>query len=119
VVVPKPATLPKRAAFQTLRARAIPRIQRLGFRELDVVSMVWHCLSDMTKTQISTRRFTKEFRTVRTRPLEVTDRGVVLGTWTPAPSKSGPVDFEERARKDSTAAMPVSFAPILKERKKP
>jgi hypothetical protein len=72
----------------------------------------------MTTTQISTRRFTKEFRTVRTRPLQVTDRGVVLGTWTPVPAKSGPVDFEERARKDSAAAMPVSFAAILQEGKK-
>jgi len=72
----------------------------------------------MTTTQISTRRFTKEFRTVRNRPLQVTDRGMVLGTWTPAPAKSGPVDFEERARQDSAAALPVSFAAILKDGKK-
>ena len=72
----------------------------------------------MTTTQISTRRFTKEFRTVRTRPLQVMDRGMVLGTWIPAPSKPCPVDFEERARKDSAAAMPVSFATLLKEGKK-
>jgi hypothetical protein len=75
-------------------------------------------MSDMTTTQISTRRFTKEFRTVRTRPLQVTDRGEVLGTWTPAPSKRAPVDFEARARQDSAAAMPVSFAVLLKEGKK-
>ncbi|HXP63508.1 MAG TPA: hypothetical protein VN829_23595 [Dongiaceae bacterium] len=72
----------------------------------------------MTTTQISTRQFTREFRIVRTRPLQVTDRGEVLGTWTPAPSKPVPVDFEERARKDSAAAMPVSFAALLKEGKK-
>jgi hypothetical protein len=72
----------------------------------------------MTTTQISTRRFTKEFRTVRIRPLQVTDRGVVLGTWTPALSKPSPIDFEDRARKDSAAAMPVSFAAILKDGEK-
>jgi len=72
----------------------------------------------MITTQISTRRFTKEFRTVRTRPLQVMDRGMVLGTWIPAPAKACPVDFEERARKDSAAAMPVSFATLLKEGKK-
>lgn len=85
---------------------------------LDVFSIVRHDLSDMTTNQISTRRFTKEFRTVRTRPLQVMDRGQVLGTWTPAPSKSVPVDFAERARKDSAAVLPVSFAVILKEGKK-
>ncbi len=83
-----------------------------------MLSLVWHGLSDMRTAQISTRRFTKEFRAVRVRPLEVTDRGEVLGTWTPAPSKPFPIDFEERARKDSAAAMPVSFADILKEVKK-
>jgi hypothetical protein len=72
----------------------------------------------MTTTQINTRRFMKEFRTVRTRPLQVTDRGVVLGTWTPAASKPVRVDFEARARNDSEAPMPVSFATILKEAKK-
>jgi hypothetical protein len=72
----------------------------------------------MTTTQIGARRFTKEFRNVRTRPLQVTDRGEVLGTWTPAPFKPVPVDFEERAREYSAAAMPVSFAALLKEGKK-
>ena len=75
-------------------------------------------MSDVTTTQITTRRFTKEFRTVRTRPLQVTDRGEVLGTWTPAPATSVPVDFEERACRDSATAMPVSFATLLKEGKK-
>jgi hypothetical protein len=72
----------------------------------------------MITTQINTRRFTKEFRTVRTRPLQVTDRGVVLGTWTPAACKPIRVDFETRARNDSAAPMPISFAKILKEGKK-
>jgi hypothetical protein len=60
----------------------------------------------------------KEFRTLRTRPLQVMDRGVLLGTWTPAPATPVAVDFEARARKDSAAAMPVSFAALLKEGKK-
>jgi hypothetical protein len=75
-------------------------------------------MSDMATIQVSTRRFTKEFRTLRNRSLVVTDRGQALGTWTPAPSKSVPVDFEKRARGDSFKAMPVSFAKILSERKK-
>jgi len=75
-------------------------------------------MSDMATVQISTRRFTKEFRTVRNRPLVVTDRGEVLGTWTPASSKVAAVDFEKRAREDSSKAMPVSFVEILRERKK-
>jgi hypothetical protein len=77
-----------------------------------------HPLSDMAPIQISTRRFTKEFRTVRNRSLLVTDRGQVLGTWTPAVSKPVAVDFEKRARQDSSKSMPVSFADILRERKK-
>jgi hypothetical protein len=56
------------------------RRESSGAVRLDVLWIVWHCLSDMTTTQISTRRFTKEFRTVRARPLEVTGRGEVLGT---------------------------------------
>jgi hypothetical protein len=35
-----------------------------------------------------------------------------------APSKVVPVDFEQRARKDSAAAMPASFADLLKATKK-
>jgi hypothetical protein len=98
-----------------------PQLRRQGCGKtgrLDAAVIVWHRVSDMTTTQIGTRRFTKEFRTVRTRALQVTDRGVVLGTWIPARSKAVPVDFEERARKDSLAAMPVSFAALLKETKK-
>ena len=72
----------------------------------------------MITAQISTRRFTKEFRTVRNRPLQVTDRGEILGTWTPAPAKSATVDFEQRARGDSAAAMPISFAALLRKGKK-
>jgi hypothetical protein len=87
-------------------------------RLLDHSAIVCHRTSDMTAAQISTRRFTKEFRTVRNRPLLVTDRGQVLGTWTPASSAPAAVDFEKRARQDSSKAMPFSFAEILRERKK-
>ncbi len=72
----------------------------------------------MKLAQISTRRFTKEFRTVRVVPLQVMDRGQVLGTWIPVPTSSVPVNFEERARRDCESALPVSFADILKEGKK-
>jgi hypothetical protein len=75
-------------------------------------------MSDMATAHISTRRFTKEFRTVRNRPLTVTDRGEVLGTWTPAHSKPIAIDFEKRARQDSSRSMPVSFSEILREGKK-
>ncbi len=70
------------------------------------------------QNKISARRFTKVFRSVMIHALQVTDRGVVLGTWIPAPSKPAPVDFEERTRRDSTAAMPISFAALLREGKK-
>jgi len=49
--------------------------------------------------------------------LQVTDCGEILGIWIPAMAKSVPVDFEEHARKDSAAAMPVSFATLLREGK--
>jgi hypothetical protein len=75
-------------------------------------------MSDMATIQVSTRRFTKEFRTLRNRSLVVTDRGQPIGAWTPAPAKSVVVDFEKRARGDSSRAMPVSFAKLLSERKK-
>jgi hypothetical protein len=75
-------------------------------------------MSDMATIQVSTRRFTKEFRTLRNRSLVVTDRGQALGTWTPASAKSVAVNFEKRARRDSSKAMPISFAKLLSESKK-
>ncbi|MCX6922624.1 MAG: hypothetical protein NT154_05325, partial [Verrucomicrobia bacterium] len=38
--------------------------------------------------------------------------------WFPVPATSVPVDFEERARKDSAATLPIPFATLLKESKK-
>jgi hypothetical protein len=72
----------------------------------------------MKTLQIGAGRFTKEFWAVRNRPLQVMDRGELLGIWTPASANSTPVDFAERARKDSAAAMPISFATLLREGKK-
>lgn len=72
----------------------------------------------MAETEISTRRFTKEFRSVRDRALIVTDRGQVIGAWTPARRKRAAVDFEKRARHDSSKAMPITFAEVLRERKR-
>jgi len=67
----------------------------------------------MKTLQISTRRLMKEFQTLRDCPLRVTDHGEVLGTWTPAALKTVPVALEERARKDSMAAMPITFIDFL------
>ena len=73
----------------------------------------------MKTETISTRRFNKEFSTLKNRPLQVTDRGRVLGHWVPAPARPQPVDFARRAAADSGGeALPVSFARILAECKK-
>ena len=75
-------------------------------------------MTDMNADTINTRRFTKDFSSVRGKTLDVYDRGRWLGTWTPAPAKAQPVDFAERAKKDSRKMMPISFADLLKEGKK-
>ena len=55
---------------------------------------------------------------MRDQALIVTDRGEVLGTWTPARRKRVVIDFEKRAREDSAKPMPITFAEALRERKK-
>jgi hypothetical protein len=72
----------------------------------------------MSATTIRTRRFTREFTRLRLRPLQVTDRGEVIGTWTPATRRPKDVDFLARAQQDCKGKAPFSFAELLKEGKK-
>ena len=88
-----------------------------AWTSVDLGRVVYHRTSDMAGTEISAGRFTKEFRAVRDQALVVTDRGEVLGTWIPARRKRVVIDFEKRARADSAAAMPVTFADMLREGK--
>jgi hypothetical protein len=67
---------------------------------------------------LSTRQFTRDFPKIRSEPLMVTDRGRVLGTWTPAQGKPKPVDFLKRVKEYCTAPLSFTFAQLLKEGKK-
>jgi hypothetical protein len=48
----------------------------------------------------------------------VKSRRKVLGTWTPAPKKVEPVNFEERVKQDFKHKLPFTFTQLLKEGKK-
>jgi hypothetical protein len=72
-----------------------------------------------TPSTVSTRRFTKEFAAFRNRPVQVTDRGRIVGTWTPAPKRRKSIDFLARATEDSAGRkLPFTFAQMLRETKK-
>ena len=73
-------------------------------------------LSDMQA--VSTRRFLRDFSRVRRNELTITDRGQVLGTWTPAAGKPRTVDYAKRVREYCSAPLPFTGAQLLKEGKK-
>jgi hypothetical protein len=75
-------------------------------------------LSDMTAQTVTTRRFTKEFSRLRSRTVQVTDRGRVLGVWTPATRPAKGVDFLQRATADTEGCLETTFADLLKAGKK-
>ena len=64
-------------------------------------------------TTTTTRRFTKEFSAFRNRSVQVTDRGRVVGQWTPAPKSPKPVDFLARATKDTKGKLEFTGAELL------
>jgi hypothetical protein len=72
----------------------------------------------MTTQTIGTRAFTKQFSRWKARAVQVTDRGRVLGVWTPAPKRPPSVDFLQRATEDSTGQAKETFAGMLAEGKK-
>ena len=72
----------------------------------------------MSTATVTTRRFTKEFSTLRNRSVAVTDRGEIVGTWTPTPKKPKTVDFVARAKADTKGKLEFTGAELLKEGKK-
>ena len=76
-------------------------------------------MSDMSAPVLSTRTFTKRFTAYKTRTVQVSDRGRLIGTWMPAASQPQAVDFAARATADSGGQkLPFTFSQMLKERKK-
>jgi hypothetical protein len=78
--------------------------------------IVSHKLTDM-KT-ISTRRFTRGFPKLRHEAYLVTDRGKVIGSWSPVPATPVPVDFAERVKEDFACPLPFTGVDLLKTGKK-
>jgi hypothetical protein len=72
----------------------------------------------MSTPTVTTRRFTKEFSTLRNQSVAVTDRGQLVGTWTPAPRKRKTVDFMARAKADTKGKLEFTGAELLRENKK-
>ncbi len=77
---------------------------------------VCHELTDMK--MISTRRFTRGFPKLRHESCLVSDRGKVIGSWSPIPNTPAPVNFLERVKEDFTHPLPFSGADLLKAGKK-
>jgi hypothetical protein len=75
-----------------------------------------HKLTDV-KT-ISTRRFTRGFPELRHEPCLVTDRGKVIGSWSPVPNAPVPVNFAERVKEDFAHPLPFTGVDLLKAGKK-
>ncbi len=67
---------------------------------------------------LSTRRFTREFWKLRGEELAVTDRGRVVGTWTPASEKPQPIDYLKRVKSYCSAPLPFTGAELLRRGKK-
>ena len=73
----------------------------------------------MSATVLPIREFTKKFTTHKGHTVQVSDRGRLIGTRTPARRQPSPVDFAARAAADSAGKkLPFTFSQMLKERKK-
>ena len=73
----------------------------------------------MNATILTTRVFTKKFSSHKRHAVQVSDRGRIIGTWTPAGNEPPFVDFEARALRDwGGEKLPLTAARILKEGKK-
>lgn len=64
------------------------------------------------------RDFLRQFATRRNEPLEVRQRGRVLGIWTPTPETPEPVDVVARAKRSSSKKLPFTGAELLKAGKR-
>jgi len=73
----------------------------------------------MSATVLPIREFTKKFTAHKNRTVQVSDRGRLIGTWTPARSQPAPVDFAARAAADCAGKkLPFTFSQMLQESKK-
>jgi hypothetical protein len=73
----------------------------------------------MSVTTVSTRRFTKEFSSLRNKALRVTDRGEVVGEWKPVEKRQAPVNFLARQKACGfTKPLPFTGTELLKAGKK-
>jgi hypothetical protein len=73
----------------------------------------------MNATVLPVREFTKRFTAHKNRIVQVSDRGRLIGTWTPARHQPAPVDFAARAAADCAGKkLPFTFSQMLQERKK-
>ncbi len=62
---------------------------------------------------------TKKFSDHKRHAVKVSDRGRIIGTWTPSSSEPEVVDFASRAASDSGGKkLPFTFSQMLKEKKK-
>jgi hypothetical protein len=67
---------------------------------------------------LSTWQFTRDFAKVRREPLTVTDRGQVLGVWTPHSNRPKPLDYFQRLKSYCKAPLPFTGAQLLRGGKK-
>jgi len=64
------------------------------------------------------RDFLRQFAKRRNEPLQVQQRGRVLGTWTPSQAPPEPVDVLARAKRSCNKKLPFTGAELLKAGKK-
>ena len=64
------------------------------------------------------RDFLRQFARRRNEPLQVHQRGKVLGTWTPNQATPDPIDVLARAKRTCSRKLPFTGAAVLKAGKK-
>jgi hypothetical protein len=76
-------------------------------------------MAEMDVPILSARTFAKRFNAYKTRTVQVSERGRLIGIWMPAASQSHAVDFAARAAADSAGqTLPFTFSKMLNEHKK-
>ncbi len=75
-------------------------------------------MADRFMRTLTTRRFTRQFGKVRHEPLTITDRGRVVGTWTPAEKEIEPLDVMRRLKSYCSGPLPFTGAQLIKEGRK-
>jgi hypothetical protein len=67
---------------------------------------------------LPTRQFIRDFCRVRNEAITVTDRGEVVGTWTPSPKTPKPINFEERLKANFKSKLPFTGVELLRGKKR-